>query len=394
MKNKITLSLILLINTLIFSQNKFELGTIHFKNGKTEKGYIQFSNGTINSDHIIYKKSLDDDTKNLTPSQAISIIFQETSRQITTDTIDGKEKFLEIIVKGKSNLLFLSEEKGNKRYFLRSDKSGLKELKVSEKVTSSKRFIFKEYIGVLNLDFNDCNEISDKINASRFQLKSLAKVFTIYNQCVNEIQFTSERLDRKAQHRLQLELGVYNTQTKSAGTADPSTFDNKTTPTVGINYIYTPTFFSSKVSLLTGISYFNIKTERELENNRLGQPNKIDITSINHQLGLLFNLGNTTKKLRPDLKIYYVGVIPLTNVESIYSKVNNNGEELAVFRESSLKKYGSGFGVELGLNYKISKGNEISLNIGYQRIADFILSFEESYPFNSFVIKFGYSINL
>jgi len=396
MKNRITLLITLFTVTLLIAQKGYEPATIHFKNGTKEQVFIKYSEIT-NPDNIPYKKTLKSISQNIIPIQAIAIIFEETNRQITTENIDGVEKFLESIVQGKSNLLYLSEKK---RYFLKSEKSGLKELKTIETITGTKKFILKEYVGILNLDFNDCNEISTKINNTRFQLKSLAKIFIAYNKCINEIGFISERLSRKPTHNVSLFTGLNSASTIGKG-ANPrgGNFDNSYNILVDAEYLYTPTLFNSKLGIVIGLNYRSVNnSSKYLRADVMGTnfaTSRINLQTLNAKIGFQYKLGTKKTKITPMIGAYYIQSLILKK-DGAYIRMNDNSEEeLFLYSDVSSTKVSdlaSGFGLEAGIDLVVLKNDSIKLRLGYELVDDFLTIVKNRYPVNSFIFKHFYNV--
>ncbi|WP_103070238.1 CS1 type fimbrial major subunit [Aquimarina sediminis] len=280
MNNKIALILLFLVNSFLFAQDKYEPGTVHYKNGNTKKGFIEYYNKSKTV--VLFKRNLNDTPIKLTPNTVTSYTFENlnkkiisenietyqyketystnnTEKKITTEIANSTSYFLEVLVEGKANLLFLDTNTNKKRYFLKSDKSGLKELDIitrREKNSQTKNYYIKRYIGILSLEFNDCETLKSKIEKLRLTQSDLSKAFIQYNNCTGEITFESERLNRKNLHKIIIEAGLYSSKIKTRGTSlRGSDFDNSINPGFGIHYLYTPTALSSAVSLSIGASY-------------------------------------------------------------------------------------------------------------------------------------------
>ena len=102
---------------------------------------------------------------------------------------------------------------------MKSDKSGLKELTITERYVKdyggARKLTIKQYVGVLSLDFNDCSAITSKIENTKLQLRSLANIFEAYNKCLDNSAPSSERLKRKESHKIGIEIGMNFTETQN-----------------------------------------------------------------------------------------------------------------------------------------------------------------------------------
>lgn len=427
MNYKIALFFFFITNSILFAQNKFENGTIFYKNGNEENGLIEFHNK--NNKEVLFKKDENDTPKKLTPNQIAYYFFKNLNKKIVSENINSYKyaeqssnnisgqkiiseeiistpHFLEVLVEGKSNLLFLDVDNSKKRYFLKSEKSGLKELDIVIRDSNSiqnKQFKLKRYIGILGLEFNDCETVQSKVNTVRFSQSDLSKIFIEYNNCVDNVTFESERINRKNLHNLIVEAGLYSSQIKSKGTSvRGNDFKNSITPGIGVHYMYTPTSFSSRVSLSAGASYNTITTEADYFRNfqvLIGdfRTAKIDLKTINLRLGAIYNFNKSKKKINPNLGVYYINsrIINSDPFEG-YSRIDKDGDTTPLYSDFGveMQRSVSGFAIEFGVNYQIMEKNDIIIRLGYEKIGDFLFYQGASYPSNTFALKLGYNFNL
>lgn len=403
MKNTIVIVTILLMSSMIFGQNEFEPGIIHLKNGQEKKGLIQFLNET-NTNKVFYKESVDSELTQFTPNQINSYKLDNVNKKVISEKLGLKAIFMEVIIEGKANLLLYKDENRDNRYFLKSEKSGLKELDIitrNEGDLQKGQFQLKRYVGILNFEFNDCTEMNGKTNQIRLTLSSLSKAFTTYNNCVSEVSFTSERLNRTDYHTIFIEAGINFTSIREKGDrVRGKDFENSFSPTVGLTYVYTPTIFNSRTSLSAGISYNSVNSETAYFRNNdvlIGnyRTTKINPKTINIKLGIHYNLNKSKRKLNPSLGIFYINS-RLLNKDSAYLRIDNEGVEEYLYEdfEIPISSASSGFAIEFSTSYAVTSKNNILIKLGYERIGDFLDYFGASYATNTFYVKTGYSFDL
>ncbi len=403
MKNTIILLITLLISTITSAQNEFEPGTIHLKDGSKQKGLIQFFNKK-NYKSILFKKLKESEVKTFTTNQIDYYDFDNVDKKVITELINLSPVFLEVIIEGKASLLLYNDKNGDKRYFLKSKKSGLKELDIITKNKgdlSKGQFKLKRYVGILNLEFNDCENLKIQANNIKLTLTSLSKAFLEYNECSESTTFRSERLKRKDKHNLVIGAGLYYSKIKEKGNqVRGKDFENSLTPSIDIHYIYTPTLFNSKTSLSIGASYNEINSETDYFRNvpvLIGDyvTTKINPKTLNLRFGIHYNFSQSKKKLKSNLGIFYINS-RLLNSDKAYLRIDVDGNEEYFYEDFNvpLLNSSSGFAIELGMNYNIYKNNDIIAKIGYERIGDFLDFVGATYASNTFTIKLGYSFNL
>ena len=398
-------SLFLLFFCTIYSQKNFHPGVINLKGGTSIKGLIEFSNAKESFTSIKYKSTDASKIETLSAHRIESYKFDSRANKYLSQTIDSKPYLLEVLVEGSSNLLFLIDDKNKKRFFLKSDKSGLQELDIITKERNFKSFNFKRYIGVLKLEFNDCDAIQDKLDRLSFNVKSLSNIFIEYNKCngsLTSTTFKSERLSRKNTHSFLVEAGINNSSVKPRGDINDIRINNLNNPinvNFGINYIYTPRVYSSKFSLKFGIGYNQIRGEGDYigpNPNAFVSP-EINLQTLQLKLGLLYNF-NSIGKFSPTLGVYLING-HLLNKDDSYTRIRVSDNQrvplyTGVLYEDAMKSSNIGAGIELGIKYKLSKKNYLSFKIGYEKNDDFLKIDDTHYASRSFFTKIGYSFDL
>ncbi len=402
---RITL-LYLLISTALFAQNKFEKGIIQFKDGHQENGYIEYEPSSPTA--ILFKKAVNDPSKTINPNLVDYYSFDNFQRKFSSQTLEKSDYFLEIIIEGRASLLSLKNSNKPIRYFLKSEKSGLKELDIINRIDNRvenngqvTQFKVKRYIGVLNLEFNDHPTISKKIKNVKLSQTSLSKIFSEYNTHFDKSTFNSEILEKKDIHRISFDIGINNTKTTPEGkNIRALELENKVTPTIGVNYTYTPSFFSSKTSFLFGIHYNHINAQGNYYRIHDVLKDKYELTKINaksasFRLGIVYSFAKPQKRLRPSIGAYALGNF-LLNSSSAYVKVDANGNESELYEGFNLSKQGTvgGLGLELGFNYRIHNDNDLTFKFGYEVIGDHFKEKPSIYPNKTIIFRLGYSIKL
>ncbi|MAQ74838.1 MAG: hypothetical protein CL613_00730 [Aquimarina sp.] len=374
-------------------------GKLYLKDGSTKTGFIQ-NKDNIDSETINFKSNINDKETSFTANQIEYYNFETINRQVVSEKIDDRIYFLEVIIRGKSNLLFLTSREGKKRYFLKSEKSGLKELKETQKSNGSSVFTLKEYVGILNLDFNDCPDIGRKIEITKLQLRSLAKTFEDYNNCVGTTDLISERLTRKAIHNITFNLG-YGTSTIIAKgeTKRGEDFSNSSKPIFGLDYTYLPTLFGSHLGLTFGFNLYEIDSEasymRPIGEFRNYEKVHISTSNLNINMGFVYFINQNSSKLNPFLKLYYINS-RLLNSDEAYLRIDENGEESFLYGRDGVtivEKSTSGIGLGGGISYSFRKNQAFLLQIGLERTGDFLVNLADSYPSDTYFIKIGYNIS-
>ncbi|GAA0727416.1 hypothetical protein GCM10009430_35470 [Aquimarina litoralis] len=399
MKNNITILIIFLTSIMSFGQNKFEPGVIVLKNGQEKKGLIQFIR-KVNENKIWYKTSENDELVSFTSNQVNFYTFDKINKKVTSQTLNLRTVFMEVLIEGKADLLFYRDENKNNHFFLKSKKSDLKELKVQKRISNNKNFIFKEFIGILNLEFNDCNDISKEINSTKFSLKGLAKTFKAYNNCVNELGFVSERIGRKAIQSINISVGYNFASIKeSAPNLRGRDFASSSNPVLGLEYSYNPNFFNSHLSFNIGLNYNEINTDGEYVRSNIFSRNfettRVNLKLLNIKLGAQYFLFETRKKINPVLGVYYINS-RILNKDDAYLRINEDGDQEFLYSDGPTNIVGStsGFGLEIGADFLISTKSSIQFRAGYENIGDFLENIDSNYPIQSYFFKLGYSLNL
>ncbi|MAQ74837.1 MAG: hypothetical protein CL613_00725 [Aquimarina sp.] len=170
-----TLLLMLTVSSEIFSQD-YNAVQVLMRDGTRRNGFALYSD-EVNPFFIMFKETINENEIKLTSNQIAQYSFNNLNRGVHAESIDGKEQFVELLVKGKSNLLLLKDRNTGYRFFLKSEKSGLKELTKVATKNSTKKFVLKKYIGILSIDFNDCPEAKSLIVKTQLTISSLSKIF-------------------------------------------------------------------------------------------------------------------------------------------------------------------------------------------------------------------------
>jgi len=213
-----------LFSYLSYSQENFFPGYVINNSGDTSKGFVDYKNWAINPKEVVFKSTATSSPTTFIPTDIIEFSVKDEiyvsgiveventpvednkldydpKLKITVDTI-----FLQTLLKGKKGLYYYRNNNGRENFYVNKD-SGF-ELLISKKYlirqgTTSFIFTRKDYIGQLNLYFNDCSTIQTKIENTSYDQRDLIKLFQDYHKCSSsEIGF-----QRKAE-RVHLEIGA------------------------------------------------------------------------------------------------------------------------------------------------------------------------------------------
>lgn len=293
---KLTLLIAFIFTHLLFSQSTFEKGYFIMSNG--EKVDCLIKNKELNSspEIIKYKLSKEDDVNTIETSKISEFTIYDlvkfksiNSKMDNSDTNDinlvPKTIFAQIIVEGEATLYSYRDNDGL-HYFYNVGNSEINELIQKEYIENGITKYNNDYLVKLNTDVR-CTETTD-FTRVKLNEKELKKYFINYNSCKNsELKFV------KASNKIKLGLNVFAGINSSRLTLnkvipnqflDDLKFENKISPTFGIEgEAYLP-INNYKFSIISGVTYrsydSSIKSEDADENF------EIQYTSLELNLGV------------------------------------------------------------------------------------------------------------
>ncbi len=224
LKKPVLFALWILFSCLSYSQENFLAGFVINNSGDTLKGFIDYRNWAINPKVVDFKSPgtsypttfLPADIKEFSVKDEIYVsgiveventsiednrLDYDSRLKITVDTI-----FLQTLIRGKIGLYYYMNNKGRVNFY--ANKDGRFELLVYKKYlirqgTTSLIFTRKDYIGQLNLYFNDCQTIQTKIEKTLYAKSDLIKLFQDYYKCSS-----SEMGFQRKPERVHLQIGA------------------------------------------------------------------------------------------------------------------------------------------------------------------------------------------
>ena len=294
---QIVLIIIFFITGSTLSQVTFEKGYFILTNGEKVECLIKNNNWNNSPETIKYKLLNEDEVKTIEASKLSEFTIYNLIKFKSIDTkIDNSNTkdinlvsqtlFAQIIVESDATLYSYSDNNGL-HYFYNVGNSEIKELIQKEYIENGITKFNNDYLVKLNTDLK-CTETSD---FARIKLneKELKKYFINYNSCKNsDLNFV------KTSKKIILGLNVFAGFNSSSLTLnkiisnqfidDELNFENKTTPTFGVEgEIYLP-INNYKFSIVSGLTYrsYNSKTQ-SLDGN---EKYEIEYTSIEVNLGV------------------------------------------------------------------------------------------------------------
>lgn len=174
----------------IKAQTMFRPGFIITNNNDTVKGFVDYRGDTRNARRCDFKKSLDSETKEYSPTDIKSYRFADSKFYVSKKVeVNGTETqvFLEFLVDGIADLYYLLDE-SNSHYYIEKSDGKIFELN-NEEITvdkDGKTYIAenKAYIGLLKIAFADCPQLFKQINQTKLDTKPLIEVTKNYHNFV------------------------------------------------------------------------------------------------------------------------------------------------------------------------------------------------------------------
>lgn len=183
---KQTLTIITIIVVFMvdgFAQRDWRQGMIFLNSGDTLNGFIDYRAPSIQGNSCIFKETGSKDVRRFTPGEITGYRFDDNGYFISkTVTIEEEETkvFLEVLFKGKVSLYFSGD---GESYFVEKDNQ-LHELKNTTEMRGHKLRPYEvnknEYIGVLNILFQDAN-VQSEIKNAKLKNKSLINLARTYH---------------------------------------------------------------------------------------------------------------------------------------------------------------------------------------------------------------------
>ena len=208
-----------------YSQKNILSGFVVTLDKDTLHGFIDYRNWEKNPEKIYFRDKIDGEKIIYKPLEISSfsvldeiyvsaIVQREVSPIKTNDLQAGQEvklvidtAFLQTVIRGPKSLYYYKDRDGKNQFYIGVD--------TTYDLLIYKRFLKKQdgvdiigennkYIGQLNLYFSDCPSIYSKINATKYNKKSIENLFLFYyNNCTqSEIEF------KNAGKKTKVEIGL------------------------------------------------------------------------------------------------------------------------------------------------------------------------------------------
>jgi hypothetical protein len=204
------LFLAMFTNILVSAQRNYVPGVITTLQNDSLKGFIDYRNWTLTPGKIAFKESLsENDVQSFSPSQIKSFfVYGEeelyVSRQVKMDItnytlnevkvdadkmIQDSTVFLLLMVKGNYNLYMYTDAYSRVHYIYDANNIAAQELQYTRKAVygetgislSENRF----YRNQLTAIFQDCPDITKRIQRTDYRENDMRAVFQVYNHCKN-----------------------------------------------------------------------------------------------------------------------------------------------------------------------------------------------------------------
>jgi len=425
MKLKLLLLIILVFFThylVILSQVNFQEAYVVSIKGDTIHGLIDYKNWNINPSKIKFKARNDSKsieyTKmdiisfyvageiyekhivsiDISPYENLDVIRFEPTPLMQKDTV-----FLSLIVRGKANLFFLKDQFAKDHYFIQKGDNPTEELINYRYYTKDIQYggrimkTNKKYLGQLVYYFNDYPEYSTRISGTEYNMQSIKKLFTLYNQRWNDDKSDYVRKTKKIETKFSIGAGMTFTSIKISNTADieylNEEFPSSNNLTMGgtLNFIFPRSrqkigaFVDFYLKGYNSTVYYTDFTYEEFYTDY-----EVNLGKIYLKIGHGFRYNLLDKKIKPSItggifisKAFLSSSYRKTH-KVFYSTITDTEEPLA-FDDEPTTELGAFGGI--GFNYKkffLDFRYEYSWNVGGNQgvgIKTHILSSTISYMF-------------
>lgn len=395
----------MLLVTPIFGQ-KYEDATITLSNGTSLEGLVLTSFINLSSDKIFFKSYKNTTPSNYETSQIKSILLKVSNRKFlninafereleitennTFTVIKESNKLFELLARVEDVFLMKLDEKF---YIYNEDTSSLntleKEVKMVYSTVQSTRNVYQED---LQRAFNDCMNITRKIELTKLSYNSLTQLFKYYSECKNA---PLEIYDNK-KYNAQISVAIYGGYNSSSITKDDIFInaEKSSGSNAGIAFNYIPKSRAGLVMFRFGIEYndYGSLESLTLSPSNLGENIRTtytyDLSTLDFKLQSFLNVTNThTSKLVPYLGggLSYQIIVDdtLTGQSNDSESVDRNFETAALERETL------GLHFEAGINYKIFKNQGVNVALSYISGSK-VFALTEKLRVNATQFKVGY----
>lgn len=345
---------LLIATKVINAQTDFRPGYIINISGDTLYGKIDYR-GDLLMSYICRFKNIDNTIIEYSPNDIIAYRFVD-SKYFVSREIKNKNIFFEYLIKGKVNIYYFRDDKGDHYYI---DKEGMKLTEIpykEEKIYINRRPIYyesKKHIGLLRYYMQDTPEFQSRIDSlKKPDHQNLIKLAEDYHNALCEGEKCI--IYEKGYSSTNVTFEPFWGLTKYKG------YDKSINELGGYLYLWAPRV-NEKLFFKTGLVYQKISEDSWY----------LKIFKIPVQ----FQYMNMANKLQPKVSF---GI----------NYINLNFNEY--------KYFGRTLSLNVGLNYKIDNfvSLSISFNTDYTSIIDVIMNEDLKFDLVSYTINIGLLIDL
>lgn len=381
------LLLFLIGNIEAFSQNDYRNGYIINNNNDTIHGFINYKGNRANAKMCHFKKEINSEVQEFSPNDIKAYRFIDNkfyvSKLLKPDSND--KLFLEILIDGIADIYYYRDNIGE-HYLIDNGDGKLYELKNDEKevVINNQKFVrrSKEYIGMLRYFFSSAPSLSQEIDNTVLNHKSLIRITEKYHKqvCTNEecIVYEKKLPKKKALFGPILGLNVTNVSVVNNFTDDyyylrNSHFQTAIYPSIGLFYNNNLFYWNERLNFQYEITYrrVNLKSSSSFIGQSTGINYQNDIKLIQNSINNSFILEYefTNYKIRPSIQLGgFVNYYFSNNYKRNLVALLNNDVFLTVeYHKYPFSKYDYGVNIGVGFKGKLTNNRGFFIDMRYQR---------------------------
>jgi hypothetical protein len=190
MKFRSFLVLFLLCCLNAYSQYEYRPGYIVRPGGKTEEGFIKFSGSASNARKCEFKRDMESDNVTYLPTEIEAYRIKDSkyfvSKRVSIDNVQA-DVFLECLISGVASVYYILWDSKDV-FFLEKDgkltQMNNNRIIYTDNESHDIESTTRQYIGILKYNFNDCPQITGKVENAEFTKRSLIKLSKEYNDLV------------------------------------------------------------------------------------------------------------------------------------------------------------------------------------------------------------------
>ena len=372
-----------LIPVIGFGQKKYTPGYIINNNLERIEGEVEIIGDIFNAQYVNFN-----DGKTLmkyTPDQ-INYWGVEDSRIFISKTIieDDYEKqvFLEYIIRDNVSLYIYTAENQGIRYFVQKGVDPIRELKMGRRVNEQgMEVVYQEYLGILRILFDDCEETKEQIPSTSFGLPGFTKIVKNYNNCIDpEGVFFERKIKKENIVDIEVLLGYNIPQFSITNKGDEhwyylqeSTVEPKSYLSYGLNVAFNLPKLKG-VSLSLGAVFGKWKFDAIYE-YELNPPIDMERRIFAYKytvvtLPIIVRYTYRLNKFKPFVNVgFSYTMMPKNNMELINETYYTDGtvDRNKVYPNILFESRHSGFEAGIGMKYELLEFADIHFEVRYQQ---------------------------